>query len=101
MMNPISATMERSFTHEEISRRAREIWHTRGQPSGQDDEIWFEAERTLAQEAAGRRSAPSTKPSTTEPEKRSVPAPAAAEAAGTGAASKASAPKKRSGKGGR
>jgi hypothetical protein len=35
------------FTHEEISARAREIWESRGRPDGQDDAIWYEAERQL------------------------------------------------------
>ncbi|HEX2862255.1 MAG TPA: DUF2934 domain-containing protein [Lacunisphaera sp.] len=36
-------------THEEIAQRARELWESRGQPSGQDDTIWLEAERELHQ----------------------------------------------------
>jgi hypothetical protein len=36
-----------SSSHEEISRRARELWESRGQPSGQDEAIWLEAEREL------------------------------------------------------
>jgi len=39
-------------THEQISERAKAIWNDRGQPSGQDDEIWFEAERQVAEELA-------------------------------------------------
>jgi hypothetical protein len=34
--------------HEAISERARQIWNSRGCPSGLDEEIWFEAERQLA-----------------------------------------------------
>lgn len=34
--------------HDTISQRAREIWHARGRPDGQDVEIWLEAERDLA-----------------------------------------------------
>ena len=34
-------------THDEIAQRAREIWNSRGQPAGQDLEIWLEAERQL------------------------------------------------------
>ena len=37
-------------THEQISERARALWQERGQPSGQDEEIWFEAERQVADE---------------------------------------------------
>ncbi len=39
-------------THEEIARHAREIWLSRGEPSGRDEEIWLEAERELTQPAS-------------------------------------------------
>lgn len=38
-------------THDQIAQRAREIWHARGEPAGQDIEIWFEAERQLQAQA--------------------------------------------------
>ena len=44
-------------THEEVTRRAEEIWSARGRPSGQDEEIWHEAERQL--KAASVKNAPS------------------------------------------
>ena len=49
MMN---TTSHSAFTlsHDEISRRAQTIWADRGHPSGQDEDIWFEAERQLAKE---------------------------------------------------
>lgn len=34
-------------THEQISRRAQELWEQYGRPSGRDDDIWLEAERQL------------------------------------------------------
>jgi hypothetical protein len=34
-------------TYDEISRRAYEIWQTRGSPHGQDTDHWLEAERQL------------------------------------------------------
>jgi hypothetical protein len=37
----------KTLTHEEVARCARQIWHEYGQPSGRDEEIWFEAERRL------------------------------------------------------
>ena len=37
-------------THEEIARRAREIWYARNCPTDRDEEIWFEAERQLSAE---------------------------------------------------
>ena len=37
----------KSPTHEEISRRAQEIWSARGNPNGNDTTIWLEAERQL------------------------------------------------------
>ena len=36
-----------SFTHEEISTRARTLWEERGRPLDQDEVIWLEAERRL------------------------------------------------------
>lgn len=35
-------------THEQISRRAQQLWENGGRPSGRDEEIWLEAERQLA-----------------------------------------------------
>lgn len=35
--------------HDAISQRAREIWNERGQPVGQDVEIWLQAERDLVE----------------------------------------------------
>jgi hypothetical protein len=37
-----------SPSQQEIARRAREIWQTHGQPTGQDTQIWLEAERQLS-----------------------------------------------------
>lgn len=41
-----------SPTEQEIAQRARELWLERGQPTGQDTEIWLEAERQLTTTAA-------------------------------------------------
>lgn len=41
-----------SPTHEEISRRAYQLWHEYGSPAGRDDEIWSIAERQLTAKAA-------------------------------------------------
>lgn len=35
-------------THEQISRRAQQLWENGGRPSERDEEIWLEAERQLA-----------------------------------------------------
>lgn len=35
-------------TEQEIAHRAREIWRNRGEPTGQDTQIWLEAERQLS-----------------------------------------------------
>ncbi len=43
-------------THEEISKRAREIWEREGRPEGRDKEHWLQAETELRQE--GLRSQP-------------------------------------------
>lgn len=34
-------------SHDEISRRAAELWRQYGSPEGRDEEIWLEAERQL------------------------------------------------------
>jgi len=34
-------------SHDEISEHARSLWQSRGQPEGQDNEIWLDAEREL------------------------------------------------------
>jgi len=39
-------------SHEEVSRRAEEIWKSEGCPTGRDDEIWLEAERQLSSSVA-------------------------------------------------
>lgn len=39
---------EHTPTHNEIAKRAEEIWHERHEPTGSDLEIWLEAERQLA-----------------------------------------------------
>jgi hypothetical protein len=35
-------------SHEEVTRRAEEIWKAQGCPTGRDTEIWLEAERQLS-----------------------------------------------------
>jgi len=42
------------FSHDDIKRRAESLWRDRGQPSGQDDAIWLEAESQLLAEAESR-----------------------------------------------
>lgn len=37
-------------SYEAVSRRAREIWQARSCPQGCDEEIWFQAEREIADE---------------------------------------------------
>ena len=44
----------RQFLHEEISQRAEKLWRERGQPSGQDEAIWLEAESQLQAEAEAK-----------------------------------------------
>ena len=39
-------------SHETIAAFARTLWETRGRPEGQDDEIWYKAERQLNTELA-------------------------------------------------
>lgn len=42
------------ITHDQIARRAHELWVKRGCKHGQDQENWFEAERQLKAELAGK-----------------------------------------------
>jgi hypothetical protein len=41
-------------THEQISKRAHEIWLKKGCKPGQDEQNWLEAEAQLRAEMAGR-----------------------------------------------
>lgn len=41
-------------THDQISKRAHEIWVKRGCKPGQDEKNWLEAEAQLRTEMAGR-----------------------------------------------
>jgi hypothetical protein len=49
MDDPTSTTFgnTQAPTHENISRRAQELWEQYGRPSGRDEDIWLEAERQL------------------------------------------------------
>ena len=47
-MNQLMDT--RKPTHDEIARRAQEIWRDRYYPVGSDTEIWLEAEKQLGEE---------------------------------------------------
>jgi len=40
-------------THEDISKRAREIWEREGRPQGRDMEHWLQAEAELRQQSNG------------------------------------------------
>jgi hypothetical protein len=44
----------RSISHEQIAERAEKLWRERGQPAGQDEAIWLEAESQLQAEAEAR-----------------------------------------------
>ena len=39
-----------ALTHKQIEDRAREIWHRKGCPCGQDEQNWMEAEAQLKKE---------------------------------------------------
>ncbi len=41
-------------THEQVSKRAHEIWLKKGCKPGQDEQNWLEAEAQLRAELAGR-----------------------------------------------
>jgi hypothetical protein len=44
----------RQVLHEEIARRAKQIWQERNRPTGSDEAIWLEAESQLQGEAESR-----------------------------------------------
>jgi Protein of unknown function (DUF2934) len=48
------ATTNGKITHEQIAKRAHEIWVKQGCRHGSDQEHWFEAERQLKAELAGK-----------------------------------------------
>ncbi|MFO1475173.1 MAG: DUF2934 domain-containing protein [Verrucomicrobiota bacterium] len=58
-------------THDEIARRAYEIFLERGSPEGRDQEHWYAAESELSGLTAARqaRPAPAAKPGATAPRK--------------------------------
>jgi hypothetical protein len=45
--NPIHPAAAKAPTHEDIARRAQELWSEYGQPQSQDEAIWLEAEGQL------------------------------------------------------
>jgi hypothetical protein len=47
-------TTRGQVTHEQTARRAEKLWRERGQPAGQDDAIWLEAESQLKAEMEAR-----------------------------------------------
>ena len=51
---PPLATTGPRITHDQIARRAHEIWIKQGCKHGRDQENWFEAERQLRAELAGK-----------------------------------------------
>jgi hypothetical protein len=69
-ISPKIATMAKhmtdsnSPTHEQITRRAYEIFMERGQPEGRDLEHWLEAEKQLRATGETKNSAPSATTST-------------------------------------
>src|SRR5512133_281155 len=48
------------ITHEEISKKAREIWEREGRPEGRDIEHWLQAETELRQESPQHQSSNGT-----------------------------------------
>lgn len=46
--NPSTLSNTDQLSHENISRKAKELWENYGRPEGRDEEIWFEAERALS-----------------------------------------------------
>ncbi len=54
--NPSTLSNTTQLSHDEISRKAKELWENYGRPEGRDDEIWLEAERSLAGTSSPRTS---------------------------------------------
>lgn len=67
-------------THDEIARKAYQLWQDRGSLHGTDTEIWLEAEQALAAEAdqsSARASTPTTikaPAAATQPDKETITA---------------------------
>jgi hypothetical protein len=58
----------RQIAHEEIARRAEELWRQKGWPAGQDEAIWLEAESQLQAEAESKPvSGTASRPQTDQP----------------------------------
>ena len=51
-MNTSGTFVDPHQYHDAISARAREIWRERGEPQGEDVEIWLQAERELVERGA-------------------------------------------------
>lgn len=51
---PLRGTADVKITHEQIARRAHEIWVKQGCRHGQDQQHWLEAERQLRAELAAK-----------------------------------------------
>jgi Protein of unknown function (DUF2934) len=49
-----------TIKHEEISKRAREIWEREGRPEGRDKEHWLQAEAELRLESEKSQTQPSS-----------------------------------------
>jgi hypothetical protein len=79
LFQPRTHMKTNSPTHEDIARRAHEIWNARGNPGGCDIGHWLEAERELAIAAIGAQ------PSESQPPTPSAAPPAAAHSHATGA----------------
>jgi hypothetical protein len=47
-------------THDDISKRAREIWEREGRPEGRDKDHWLQAETELRQEAVKNQNGSNT-----------------------------------------
>jgi hypothetical protein len=66
--NVPTAQPRQQIPHEQIARRATQLWQERGSPAGQDDAIWLEAESQLQAEAEARPVAGTpSRPYTDEP----------------------------------
>lgn len=52
--------IRQQVSHDEISRRAEELWRQYGSPQGRDEEIWLEAERQLQGVPSDQASSPAS-----------------------------------------
>lgn len=70
-----NSTVGTQPSHEQITRRAQELWEQYGRPSGRDEEIWYEAERALKSASSDTQSTATAEPMASVPPTTVTPTP--------------------------